>query len=97
MRKIGKFEIVDHGMSNFELFKSSGPIGMEYEILGIGTCLAEAINHCLDQISQLDFDIENMEERILKQENWEAFPTKPWTDFVSPIYYFVSINWSEER
>ncbi|MHC4399436.1 MAG: hypothetical protein ACYTG0_07140, partial [Planctomycetota bacterium] len=74
--------------------------GFENVVNGIGDNPAEAIDDCLEQIAQCDFDTEGMEARIMEQEGWEALPTTPDVQTIygdiEDIYYHVSMRWNEK-
>jgi len=102
MKKVSIFELVDHGIEHFQYFHCYRRFSGDYEnvVTGIGNSPAEAIDDCLNQIAELDFDIEGMEERIKESEEWDEFPTMP--DIQSQcgncdyIWYYVSILWNKE-
>ena len=110
MKRIGDFELVDHGIEHSQYFQGcSRWVGyIEYYshiVTGIGDNLAEAIDDCLEGIAQQDFDVEGMEERILEEEGWTELPTEPEVEYVdendecceedSELHYHVSIRWNE--
>ena len=100
MRKIGDFEIVDHGII-YSIDCKSGSFG--HIATGFGNDPAEAINNCIDRMSMKDFDIKDMKMRILEQMGWDAFPTEPCVDVWDNCrskdhcvdFYHVSIQWNE--
>jgi len=110
MRTIGKFELSDHGIEHSQYFQGCWVAFTPFAnvVTGIGDNLAEAIDDCLEQITQCGFETEGMEARIMEQEGWEALPTEPsvlaefpvdgegkdW-DGDCELYYHVSIRWNE--
>ena len=102
-KRIGKFELIDHGIEHSQYFQGCGVAftGFENVATGIGGNPAEAIDDCLEQIAQAGFDTEGMEARIIAQEGWEALPTTPDVQAIygniEDLYYHVSIRWSEKE
>lgn len=100
MRKIGDFEIVDHGIFYSIDCKSES---FKYVVTGFGNNPAEAISGCLNQMVMSDFSIEDMEARILEQKGWDEFPISPLINEKDKYreqkryvkYYHVSICWNE--
>ena len=113
MRKIGEFEMIDHGIEHSQYFQGCGVYGIDYNyvVTGIGNNPAEAIDDCLEQMAQAGFDTDGMEARIIKQEGWGTFsqisaglqlPTTPDVqtecgDDCEELYYHVSIRWNPEE
>ena len=99
MRKIGDFEIVDHGIHGIGEFQ-----GCEFPFesfnhiaTGIGNDMAEAIHDCINQMRMVDFNVENMNIRILEQRGWDLFPTEPCIDRRierCDFFYHVLIRWN---
>lgn len=97
MRKIGDFEIVDHGIQHLN-FSGCVSASFEYVVTGFGDNPTEAIHNCLQQMWGRDFNIEDMEARILEQMDWDVLPTSPFVDGNDEKchdYYHVSIRWNE--
>ena len=100
MKKIGDFEIVEHGI--FYSVNCSA-LSFEHVVTGFGNNLAEAIYNCLDQMAMRDFDMKDMEKRILEQMSWDVFPIEPSISKKDKYreqkryveYYHVSIRWNE--
>ena len=100
MRKIGDFEIVDHGICYSVDCKSNN---FSHVATGFGVDMAEAIRDCIVQMRMVDFNIEDIEVRILEQREWDLFPIEPcvdvWDDrrFKNHCvdFYHVSIRWNE--
>jgi hypothetical protein len=97
-KQIGQFEVIDHGIEHSQYFQGCGVESFANVVTGIGDNPAEAIDDCLDQITQWGFDTEGMEERILAQEGLKALPESPSAADESgeDVYYHVSIRWNEE-
>ncbi len=68
-KRIGQFELVDHGIEHEQYFQGCGLAFTEFEDIatGIGDNPAEAIDDCLEQLACNDWDTEGMEERILSE------------------------------
>jgi len=104
-RRIGAFEIVDHGIDHSQYFPGCGVAFTSFDdvVTGIGDNPAEAIDDCLEQIAMDGFDVEGMEARIMEQEGWDALPDYPSVsgefgcDETGEAHYFVSIRWNEEK
>jgi len=102
-RQIDEFQLIDHGIEHSQYFQGCGVVFTRFEnvITGIGDNPAEAIDDCLEQMAMNDFDVEDMEARILEQEGWEALPENPSVqaiyDTLDEIYYFISIRWNEGK
>ena len=104
-RRIGAFEIVDHGIDHSQYFPGCGVAftNFDYVVTGIGDNPAEAIDDCLEQIAMEGFDVEGMEARIIEQEGWDALPDYPSVsgefgcDETGEAHYFVSIRWNEGK
>lgn len=97
MKKIGDFEIVDHGILYFVDCQNDN---FCHTATGIGCNMKEAIHDCVNQMWMADFDTEGMEKRILEQMGQDAFPTTPSIDKRQEkekceYYYQVSIQWNE--
>ncbi len=103
MRSIGEFELINHGMEHSQYFQGCGIAFTRWGnvITGIGNNPAEAIDGCLEQIAQAEFDAEGMETRIMAQEGWGELPTFPsvleeyGAEEECEIHYHVSIRWNE--
>jgi hypothetical protein len=101
-KRIGEFELIDHGIEHSQYFQGCGVAftGFANVVTGIGDNPAEAIDDCLEQVAQAGFDTEGMEARILEQEGWEALPTTPDRQAIygsiDETYYHVSIRWNEK-
>ncbi len=70
----------------------------ENVVTGIGDNPAEAIDDCLERITQAGFSTENMKTRIMAQKGWEALPKSPSITeegYSTETYYYVSICWNE--
>ena len=104
-KRIGAFEIVDHGIDHSQYFPGCGVAftSFDYVVTGIGDNPAKAIDDCLEQIAIDGFDIEGMETRIMEQRGWDALPDYPSVsgefgcDETGEAHYFVSIRWNEEK
>lgn len=100
MRQIAEFELIDHGIEHSQYFQGCGVAFTRFTnvVTGIGNNPADAIDDCLEQIAQMGFDTEGMEECILTREGWKSLPVKPnvflecahFADF----NYYVSIRWN---
>ncbi len=108
MKRIGKFEIIDHGIEHSQYFQGCGVAltSLKNVVTGIGDNPAEAIDDCLGQVAQAGFETEGMVSRIMAQKEWEAIPTTPNVlidgvgNFISDIeelFYHISILWNEEE
>lgn len=111
MKRIGQFELIDHGIENSQYFQGCGTAYTKFTDVatGIGDNPAEAIEDALDQLAQADWDVEDLAPRILAAEGWKEFPTEPSVGECYPIdddgivdfdgecdlYYHVSIRVSE--
>ena len=101
MKRIGDFEIVDHGIHcvDFPRCEFLSSESFNHTANGIGNDPAEAICDCIAQMQMIDFNIEDMEKRILEQMNWEKFPTQPSIDPEErekrDYHYRISILWNE--
>ena len=105
-KKIGEFELIDHGIEHPQYFQGCGTgfTGFENVVTGIGDNPAEAIDDCLEQIAQLGFETEGMEARIIGQEGLEGLPITPSVQAIGNTediyqvlarnYYHVSIRWN---
>ena len=103
-KRIGEFELIDHGIEHSQYFQGCGVAFTRFAnvVTGIGDNPAEAIDDCLEQVAQAGFDTEGMEARILEQEGLKAIPTTPSVaaefgcDETGEAYYHVSIRWNEK-
>ena len=100
MKRIGDFEIVNHGIQYSVDCKNES---FSHIVIGIGCDMAEAICDCIAQMKMIDFNIEGIEKRILEQMNLDVFPTEPYVDMWDNRrfkdhcvdFYHVSIHWNE--
>lgn len=69
MQKVNNFEVIDHGVMVSDYFQGCGTAYTEFShvVTGIGDNISEAINDCLEQIAQCDFDTDGLEERIVAE------------------------------
>ena len=103
-KRIGEFELIDHGIEHSQYFQGCGVAFTRFANVatGIGDDPAEAIDDCLEQVATDGWDTEGMEARIMAQEGWEALPTTPSVaaefgcDETGEVYYHVSIRWNEK-
>lgn len=103
-RKIGVFELIDHGIKHDQNFRKHGVAFSSFERLATGTGdnPAEAIVDCLIQIAQLGFDTEDMPLRIMARKKWDMLPTTPSAAEkykhvkANKVHYYVSIRWNEK-
>lgn len=102
-KRIGEFELIDHGIDHSQHFPGCGIFCTSFGnvVTGIGYNMQEAIEDCLEQIAQAEFDADELGLRILQQEGWVVMPITPdvLTAYDDPesIYYHVSIRWNEEK
>jgi hypothetical protein len=102
-QQVAEYELVDHGIDGAQYFQGCGVCYTKFDHVatGCGSNFAEAIDDVLDSIAQDGFDAENLQDRIMVDENigGAGFPTEPNTDEFhkededSEMYYYVSIRW----
>lgn len=102
LKIISEFELINHGIEHSQYFQGCGIAFTQFAnvVTGIGDNPAEAIDDCLEQIAQYDFEAEDMKTRIMTQEGWEILPTIPsvWLQLGNhnqDIYYYVSIRYNK--
>ena len=80
-KRIVEFELVDHGIEHEQYFQGCGVSFTQFEDVatGIGDNPAEAIDDALECLAQMDWDVDGMETRILRDEfpGKRKLPTKP--------------------
>lgn len=90
MKTVNGFEIVDHGVDHEQYFPGCGVAHTEYIGIatGIGDSAHEAMEDALDQLAQMDWDVEKI-ENSLSEEN-----EVPETPEDEPIehHYYVSVR-----
>lgn len=76
MRKIGDFELVDHGVDGEQYFQGCGTSYTPFEhcATGCGDSAAEAVDDMLESVAQDDFETEGMEKRIMDDLGLTEFP-----------------------
>lgn len=81
MKKIGEFELIDHGIEGSQYFQGCGTAFSKFEHVttGVGDNPAEAINDLLEMVAQHEgnFDVSDLEKRICEQEGIDKIPEKP--------------------
>lgn len=100
MKPIVDFEIVDHGIDNCQFFQGCGVNFTEYTDVatGIGMDFAEAIDDCLENLAQMDYETADMDKRILdmvrKCYGKCSLPKRPavTSKYNEDCYYYVSIR-----
>lgn len=109
MKTIGEFELIDHRIEHFQYFQGCGIVHTNFGnvVTGIGDNPTEAIDNCLEQMAQGDFDTEGMEARIMAQEGWKEIPETPslydecdeCEDDCNycKTHYHMSIRWNEKK
>jgi hypothetical protein len=101
MRTCYEFQLLDHGIDHAQYFPGCGVAFTEYKqcFTGCGSNCAEAINDALEQIAMsTDYDVTELEKRMLYENGLTEWPTVPNTDKAheeneeSELYYYVSIR-----
>lgn len=96
-KRVGEFELVDHGVEHEQYFQGCGTSFTKYEFCatGCGYDPAEALDDLLEMISQNSFDTEGLEERILQDVGVKQIPNKPKATGEEQQYY-ISLRWNNE-
>lgn len=79
-KKVADFELRDHGIDHAQYFPGYSTVFTRFDrcYTGCGDNPAEAFNDALEQIAMDDFDAEDLETRILAEENdAKPMPEKP--------------------
>lgn len=81
-RSVLEYEIVDHGIEHSQYFQGCGVSYTKYLecVTGIGDDFEEAIGDCLESLAQMDWDVEDLEKRILEEFGGEYPQTESVTD-----------------
>jgi hypothetical protein len=89
MKKIGQYEIVDHGIENSQYFQGCGVAFTEYTDVatGIGEDYAEAVDDACEMLAQNGWDTDCIDS--LPQRGGRG-PCVP--DDAEDCYYYVSIR-----
>lgn len=96
-KPIVEFQILDHGIEHSQYFPGCGFLPEFRDVAtGIGMNAAEAIDDCLEQLACKDWEVDGMEQRILRQElpGKRKLPTKPavTSRHGDEVYYHLSIR-----
>jgi len=81
--KVADFELVDHGIDNPQYFQGCGTTFTNFEFVetGSGDNPKDALEDVLEQIAMQGFDTEDLEKRILEENESilvdGAFPEEP--------------------
>lgn len=69
-KKIGDFELIDHGIDGSQYFPGCGTTFTDYSYVatGCGDNPREALDDLIDMIGQMEFDVENLHARIMQSE-----------------------------
>jgi hypothetical protein len=79
MKRIGEFELIDHGVDHSQYFQGCGVAFTRWQhvVTGIGHNPAEAIDDCLELLAQSGWETRDMEYRILDDLDLHTLPTEP--------------------
>jgi hypothetical protein len=109
MKRVNDYELRDHGITSPCYFQGCGTAFTKYTdcVTGVGDNPAEAIDDALESLAMAsDYDAEELEARILADEEWNEFPPTPSVALEFPaedednpedcaeLYYYVSILWN---
>jgi hypothetical protein len=95
----GEYELIDHGIEHAQYFQGCGTAFTSFDnvVTGCGSNAAEAIDDALEALAQCDVDAEELNARMLKDENRKSWPKRPavTSKHSDEHYYYVSIRWNE--
>src|SRR5947209_1066992 len=104
MRKIGAFEVVDHGIEHSQYFTGCGVAFTPYTdcATGIGDNPAGALEDLLETVAQQGFDVADLEPRILEDLDLSAMPESPSVSDDADgedrdgceLFYHLSLRWT---
>ncbi len=80
--RITEFEVCDLGIDHPDYFQGFGGSRYENSVVGIGTSIREALDDALETLAQYgNYDMEDLEERILKEHGEAPDNQIPWEDY----------------
>jgi hypothetical protein len=95
-KRIGSFQLVDHGIENEQYFQGCGVAFTEFNecATGCGRNPAEALDDLIEQIACAGWDCDDLEARILADLGKRRVPKRPLAR--GDCYYYLSLRWSEQ-
>ena len=100
MQKVSDFQLDDMGIENCQYFQGYGVSFTPFAFCayGVGDNPREALDDCLEQVAQEGIDTEDLEARIIAENNREQLPETPSVSEEYPdsedVYYHVGIKWN---